>query len=521
MANGVAEYLLLDPWLVLWLVLASMAFALLHLRRRARPPLPPGPRPLPIIGNMLMMDQLTHRGLAAMAARYGGLLHLRLGRVHMVVVSSPEHAREVLQVQDGDFSNRPASIAIAYLTYGRADMAFSHYGHFWRQVRKLSAVRLFSRRRAQSWRAVRDESAKLVGAMARSASAGAGEAVDLGELIFGLTKDVIFRAAFGTRDGGGHGELEVLLQEFSRLFGAFNVGDFIPWLAWLDPHGINRRLRAARAALDGVIDRIIDEHVSNPAGDEDADMVDDMLAFLDEAGRDQTGGGGGELQGTLRLTRDNVKAIIMDFVFGGTETVASAIEWAMAELLHSPGDLRRLQAELADVVGLGRGVEEGDLEKLPFLRCVAMETLRLHPPIPLLLHEAAADCVVGGYSVPRGARVVVNVWSVGRDPGAWKGDAGAFRPARFMAGGEAAGMDLRGGCFELLPFGSGRRACPAIVLGMYELELVVARLVHAFGWAPPGGVAPEELDMADGFGLTAPRAARLRAVPTPRLTCPM
>ncbi|EAY88254.1 hypothetical protein OsI_09706 [Oryza sativa Indica Group] len=481
MANGVAEYLLMDPWLVLWLVLASMAFALLHLRRRARrgaPPLPPGPRPLPIIGNMLMMDQLTHRGLAAMAARYGGLLHLRLGRVHMVVVSSPEHAREVLQVQDGDFSNRPASIAIAYLTYGRADMAFSHYGHFWRQVRKLSALRLFSRRRAQSWRAVRDESAKLVGAIARRA----GEAVDLGELIFGLTKDVIFRAAFGTRDGGGHGELEVLLQEFSKLFGAFNVGDFIPWLAWLDPHGINRRLRAARAALDSVIDRIIDEHVSNPAGDEDADM---------------------------------------DFVFGGTETVASAIEWAMAELLHSPGDLRRLQAELADVVGLGRGVEEGDLEKLPFLRCVAMETLRLHPPIPLLLHEAAADCVVGGYSVPRGARVVVNVWSVGRDAGAWKGDAGAFRPARFMAGGEAAGMDLRGGCFELLPFGSGRRACPAIVLGMYELELVVARLVHAFGWAPPGGVAPEELDMADGFGLTAPRAARLRAVPTPRLTCPM
>uniref|UniRef100_J3LJ71 Cytochrome P450 n=1 Tax=Oryza brachyantha TaxID=4533 RepID=J3LJ71_ORYBR len=483
MAYGV-EYWLHEQWLVLWLALASLTFALLHLRRaRRRPPLPPGPRPLPIIGNMLMMDRLNHRGLAALAARYGGLLHLRLGRVHMVVVSSPEYAREVLQVQDGDFSNRPASIAIAYLTYDRADMAFSHYGHFWRQVRKLSAVRLFSRRRAQSWLAVRDESAKLVRAIARSAGEGA---VDLGELIFAFTKDVIFRAAFGTRGGGSNDELEVILQEFSKLFGAFNIGDFIPWLAWLDPHGINKRLRAARAALDGVIDRIIDEHVSNSAGDEDSDMVDDMLAFLDEpAGREQSGG---ELQGTLRLTRDNIKAIIMD--------------------------------ELADVVGLGRGVEETDLDKLPFLKCVAMETLRLHPPIPLLLHEAAADCVVGGYSVPRGSRVMVNVWSVGRDPGAWK-DADAFRPARFMPGGDAAGLDLKGGCFELLPFGSGRRACPAIVLGMYELELVVARLVHAFEWALPDGVQPEELDMVDGFGLTAPRAARLRAVPTSRLTCPM
>ncbi|KAG8073126.1 hypothetical protein GUJ93_ZPchr0006g40821 [Zizania palustris] len=503
--------------LLLWLALASLAFAWMHLRLTRRgAPLPPGPRPLPIIGNMLMMDQLTHRGLAALAATYGGLLHLRLGRVHTVVVSSPEYAREVLQVQDGEFSNRPASIAIAYLTYDRADMAFSHYGHFWRQVRKLSAVKLFSRRRAQSWLAVRDESAALVRTIARSA----GEAVDLGELIFGLTKHVIFRAAFGTRNGGGHDELVALLQEFSTLFGAFNIGDFIPWLAWVDPHGINKRLRAARAALDDVIGRIIDEHVNN-AGDGDADMVDDMLAFIDgevdPAGREQCGG---ELQGTLRLTRDNIKAIIMDFIFGGTETVASAIEWAMAELLHSPGDLRRLQKELADVVGLGRGVEEADMDKLDFLKCVAKETLRLHPPIPLLLHETAADCVVGGYSVPRGSRVMVNVWSVGRDQGSWK-DADTFRPARFMPGGEAAGRDLKGGCFEFLPFGSGRRACPAIVLGLYELELVVARLVHAFDWALPDDMRAEELDMEDAFGLTAPRAARLRAVATPRLTCPL
>uniref|UniRef100_A0A0E0CJQ4 Uncharacterized protein n=1 Tax=Oryza meridionalis TaxID=40149 RepID=A0A0E0CJQ4_9ORYZ len=73
-------------------------------------------------------------------------------------------------------------------------------------------------------------------------------------------------------------------------------------------------------------------------------------------------------------------------------------------------------------------------------------------------------------------------------------------------------MDLMamGGCFELLPFGSGRRECPTIVLGLYELELVVARLVHAFKWTTPDGVVPEELDMSDGFGLTASCAAWLR-----------
>ncbi|KAL5224228.1 hypothetical protein ABZP36_010867 [Zizania latifolia] len=507
-----------------WVIAASVAFMLMQIRRRGKAPLPlpPGPKPLPIVGNMTMMDQLTHRGLAALAKEYGGLMHLRLGRLHTFAVSTPEYAREVLQAQDGAFSNRPATIAIAYLTYDRADMAFAHYGPFWRQMRKLCVMKLFSRRRAETWLAVRDESAALVRAVAGSG----GEAVNLGELIFTLTKNVIFRAAFGTRDGDGQEEFISILQEFSKLFGAFNIGDFIPWLSWMDPHGINARLRAARAALDRFIDNIIDDHIKkgkNP-DDADADMVDDMLAFLAEAkpagAKNAAGDGGDDLQNTLRLTRDNIKAIIMDVMFGGTETVASAIEWAMAEMMHSPDDLRRLQQELADVVGLDRNVAESDLDKLPFLKCVIKETLRLHPPIPLLLHETAEDCAVGGYSVPRGSRVMINVWAIGRDRGAWK-DADVFRPSRFTPEGDAAGLDFKGGCFEFLPFGSGRRSCPGMALGLYALELAVAQLAHGFNWALPDGMKPSELDMSDIFGLTAPRATRLYAVPTPRLTCPL
>jgi ferulate-5-hydroxylase len=308
-AVEIAMEWLQDP--LSWVFLASLTFVgLLQLRRRGKAPLPPGPTPLPIIGNMNMMDQLTHRGLAKLAEQYGGFLHLRLGRLHAFAVSTPEYAREVLQTQDIAFSNRPATIAIAYLTYDRADMAFAHYGPFWRQMRKLCVMKLFSRRRAQTWVAARDESAALVRAVARSA----GEPVNLGEVIFNLTKNVIFRAAFGTRNGEGQEEFIAILQEFSKLFGAFNIGDFIPWLSWMDPQGINRRLRAARAALDRFIDNIIDEHMKrgkNP-DDADADMVDDMLAFLAEvkpAGK--AGADDDDLQNTLRLTRDNIKAIIM------------------------------------------------------------------------------------------------------------------------------------------------------------------------------------------------------------------
>ncbi|KAM0917352.1 hypothetical protein ACQ4PT_009577 [Festuca glaucescens] len=382
-----------DPILLLWLFFASLSFVILQTRRLGRAPFPPGPKPLPIIGNMALVDQLTHRGLGALAKQYGGLLHLRFGWLHVFAVSTPEYAREVLQAQDGAFSNRPATMAVDYLTYGRSDMALAHNGAYWRQMRKLCVTKMFSRRRAETWLAVRDG----YGALARAVGRRSGEAVNLGELIFNLTVRVIFRAAFSERDDEGLDEFVVILQEFSRLMGLFHVGDFFPWLSRVGRRGFDRRLRTG-----------------------------------------------------ARRSRQ-------DMLFGGPETVGSTTEWAMAEMMRSPSELRRLQRELADVVGLDRTVDESDLDKLPFLKCVVKEALRMHPPIPVLLHEAAKDCIVGGYLVPRSSRVLVNTWAINRDRNAWK-DADTFRPSRFIPGeGEAAGLDLKGGCYEFGPFGSARR----------------------------------------------------------------
>lgn len=117
-------------------------------------------------------------------------------------------------------------------------------------------------------------------------------------------------------------------------------------------------------------------------------------------------------------------------MFGGTETVASAIEWAMAELLHSPDDLKRVQEELAVVVGLDRKVNDTDLENLPFFKCVVKEILSLHPPIPLLLHESAAETTIADFRIPAKSRIMINAWAIGRDQGSWE-DADSFKPSRF------------------------------------------------------------------------------------------
>ncbi|KAE8813661.1 Cytochrome P450 84A1 [Hordeum vulgare] len=150
-------------------------------------------------------------------------------------------------------------------------MAFAHNGAYWRQMRKLCVTKIFSRRRAETWLAVRDGYGAL--------------AVNLGQLIFNLTVSVIFRAAFSTRDEDGLDEFNAILQEFSSLLGLFHIGDFFPWLGWVGRRGFSRRLRTARGALDKFIDRIIHEHMrrGKNAADPDADLVDGLLAFLAEA----------------------------------------------------------------------------------------------------------------------------------------------------------------------------------------------------------------------------------------------
>ncbi|KAK8637420.1 hypothetical protein V6N13_064839 [Hibiscus sabdariffa] len=412
------------PMALLFVILPFL-FLLRLVYQFRRKPYPPGPKGLPIIGNMLMMDRLTHRGLAKLAHRYGGIFHLKMGYLHMVAISNPEMARQVLQFHDNIFSNRPATIAISYLTYGRADMAFAHYGPFWRQMRKLCVVKLFSRKRAESWESVRDE-------------------------VENLKRKRYVNACDG--DGGG-------------------------------------------------------------SDDDDTNMVDELLAFYSEEAKANES----DDVNSIRLTRDNIKAIIMDVMFGGTETVASAIEWALSELMRSPKDMTRVQWELAEVVGLDRRMEESDLDKLPYLKCCVKETLRLHPPIPLLHHETAEETVVAGYRIPAKSRVMINAWAIGRDRDSWE-DPESFKPSRFVKEGMP---DFKGGDFEFIPFGSGRRSCPGMQLGLYAVELGVGQLLHCFTWELGDGMKPTELDMSDEFGLTAPRATRLYAVPKNRLLCPL
>lgn len=276
-------------------------------RKRRSLPYPPGPPGYPIIGHMHRMDQLTHHGLAALGKLYGGAVHLRFGTLHIISVTSPDMAHAVLQVRDHIFSNRPTTVAIRYLTYDQSDMVFANYGPFWRQMRKIFVMRLFSRKWVRSWTSVRDEILSLIQAV----HFGTDHPVKLGELLFNMTRNITFRAAFGSSWADGQEGFICILLEFSKLMGAFNIVDFLPgWLRWVDLQGLNKRLKQTRTALDKFIDPIIDRQMmfSNEYKGE-SDMVDELVSFLDDG--HQCGQRHDDPQGSIKLTRDNIKAIIL------------------------------------------------------------------------------------------------------------------------------------------------------------------------------------------------------------------
>jgi len=513
-----------SPASFLAVVLAAALFVASVLRLRGRRParkynFPPGPRPLPVIGSLHLLGPLPHHSARDLSARHGPLMSLRLGSSHAVVASSPGTARFFLKTRDLAFIDRPRTAAGRYTSYNNSGLFSSPYGAYWRQGRKLWQAELFNARRLASLEHVRAEEVRsMLGdlrAAAASSSAGGGRAaaaVALREHLFMVNLNVISRMVLGRKyivDGAGSPftpeEFRWMINEIFFLNGVFNVGDVIPWLGWLDPQGYVRRMKRLARMLDRFLEHVLDEHNERRRREGEGfvarDMVDVLLELADDPNLE------------VPIHRDGVKGFTLDLIGGGTDTSAVTVEWAMSELLRNPGVLARATEELERVVGRDRLVAEEDMPNLPYVEAVVKETMRLHPVAPLLTPRLSREDVsVGGYDVPAGTRVLINIWAIGRDPAVWEAPM-EFRPERFVGGG----VDVKGQDFELLPFGSGRRMCPGIGLGLKMVHMILANLLHAFAWRLPDGVAAEELSMEETFGLTVPRRVPLEAVAEPKL----
>ncbi|KAM6579757.1 hypothetical protein CsatA_003531 [Cannabis sativa] len=323
--------------------------------------LPPGPKPLPVIGNLHQLGDKPHKSLTELAKLHGPLMSLKLGQVTTIVVSSSAVAKEVLQTHDQYFSNR--TIPDALYVHGHESSGLP-----WIPVSNLlSKVK------------------ELVEKVEQSSLSGA--AVDIGSAAFTTTLNLLSNTIFSFDLADSESELARDFKDITwnlmKEAGTPNLSDYFPLLKKIDPFGIRRRIKIHFSRILQLVEGIINERECSDFVKND-DVLDTLLNIM--KGNDN------------EINRHQIVLFV-----AGTDTTAATFQWAMAELLRNPETMSKARAELDQIIGKGKPVKESDVSKLPYLQAVLKETFRLHPAVPLLLpRKAERDVEINGFTVPKG-----------------------------------------------------------------------------------------------------------------------
>ncbi|KAK4405999.1 cytochrome [Sesamum angolense] len=421
-------------------------------RKLRRPPGPPG---LPFVGNLLEYKPSDlHLRLTKLSNKYGPLMSLTFVGKPLLVISSARVAKEALKYNDLAFSSRPSTIASRKVAYNNCDIAMSPYTDYWREMRKLVVLRLFTLKQVNSFRPAREEEvARMVKEISRRASAH--QTVNINEIALSLSSRMISRFALGKsyddESGPEKRRFDRILQLLQMVAVEIFFGDYSPWLGWIDRLcGKVSQLEKAFKDLDSLYEELIAEHLSpNRPESMNGDILD-MLIQLRE-----------DRSSPVRIDWDHIKGVLMNMFVAGTDTTAATITWAMTALIKKPQVLNKVQQEIRSVVGQKGSVTEYDLQKLPYFKAVVKETLRF------------------------------------RDKDFWE-NPNEFLPERFLN----SSVDFKGQDFGFLPFGSGRRVCPGMALGTAEVEVSLANLLYSFNWELPPGMVEDDVDMDFLPGIT-------------------
>ncbi|BBN06562.1 protein MpCYP829J1 [Marchantia polymorpha subsp. ruderalis] len=472
----------------------------------------PGPRGWPVIGNLPLLnsESIVHLTLMNLAQKFGPLYQLKLGMLKVLVISTPDLAKEILKNQDASFAGRPFTLVGELVFYQRQDIIFSQCDDHWRLMRKLSS-KLMSSKAVQKQQVSRHDT--MMTAVNSLLECQQNQLIDLREELFDIIFYHMSKLLLGKRLTGGMSaarssecngrkNLSQLIRAVASL--PFLVlGECFPFLRWLDVGGAEATFVKVHREFDSFLSDAIDALRREATSDtpEDQGFMQTLLSIQHtEEGKNMT-----DLQ---------IKVLINDFLIGGIETTAGSIFFVMAELMRNPDVKEKLVKELDEVVGRERVVEESDLINLKYLKMVIKETFRLHPSLPLLLpHESTVPTTVGGYKIPKNMQVFINVYAIQRSPELWE-SPNSFKPERFANNP----IDMKGQDFCLLPFGAGRRQCPGMGIGALMVEITLATLLQMFEFSLPAGMKPEDMDMTEKAGVASSLVSPILVSVTPRLS---
>ncbi|XP_050265966.1 cytochrome P450 81C13-like isoform X2 [Quercus robur] len=447
-------------------LILSTVFIIKLLNRHRNKNLPPSPFSLPIIGHLHLLKQPLHKTLETLSLQYGPILSLKFGSRSILVVSSPSAVEECFTKNDIIFANRPQTMAGDRLTYNCTAPVWAPYGHLWRNLRRVSTIEILSHISLQKSSIIREEEVYSLLRQVFKVSNIEPQKVDFKYLCTLLVSNIMMRMVAGKPCVGEEFACmdvgKKLLKEFKEVYFpslTVNICDFFPILRWVGYKGLEKKMVRMHRKRDEALGRLIEE-ISRLNNDNIIDVEKKRTLI--------------ETLFSLRksdpefFSDDVIKSLTLMMLIAGTDTTATTIEWAMSLLLNHPEVLQKVKAEIDNQVG---------------------------------------DCTVGGFHIPQGTILLVNAWSMHRDPKFWE-EPTKFKPERFEEiNGEREG-------FKFIPFGIGRRVCPGAGMAMRVISLALGSLIQCFDWKRVG---KEMVDMTSGFGFLMPKTQPLEAVCTP---CP-
>ncbi|KAG6489868.1 hypothetical protein ZIOFF_051149 [Zingiber officinale] len=476
---------------VLLMFPGGLAWALAKTHGRSDIPGPPG-----VIASAFC-GPCAHRELRSLARSLKAvdLMAFSVGFTRFVVSSHPDTAKDILC--SSAFADRPIKESAYELLFHRA-MGFAPFGDYWKTLRRISSTYLFSPRRiASSCEQRRAIGKKMVADIHVRMKKHGG--VEMRQVLhFGSLNNVmmsVFGKSYDDFGEGGGFELESLVKEGYALLSVFNWSDYFPFLRWLDLQGVRRRCRSLVKRVDAFVGQLIEQHRNNrtngKAMDDAGDFVDVLLGLeaeekLSEADMVAVLWVSSSLDLILNIcpvgnNHFDRRYMYQEMIFRGTDTVAILLEWILARMVLHPDIQSKAHREIDSVVGKSRPVGDTDIARLPYLQSIIKESLRMHPPGPLLswARLATHDVQVGPHIVPAGTTAMVNMWAIAHDESIWENPQ-EFRPERFAEEDVSVlGSDLR-----LAPFGAGRRVCPGKAMGLATVHLWLALLLQNFEFAP-------------------------------------
>ncbi|KAI9198214.1 hypothetical protein LWI28_011960 [Acer negundo] len=512
------------------LLLSAIALFYVHFikSKKSLYPLPPGPKPWPIVGNLpeMLKNKPTFRWIHELMKEMNtDIACIRFGNVHVVPVTCPEISREFLRKHDALFTSRPISMSTEMTTKGYLSTILVPSGEQWKKMRRVVSTHVVSPAKHRWFRTKRIEEADhlvhYVYEQCKNVSESGGGLVKVRvaaqQYCGNVIRKMVFNKRFfgeGSKDGGPGLEEEEHIDAIFKVLAyiySFCVSDYVPCLKGVvDLDGHEKVMKENIGIIDKYHDPIIEERILELRDHhglikkevDHEDLLDVLITLKDD-------------DGNPLLSTGEIKAQITELMVATVDNPSNAVEWALAEMINQPKILEKAIEELDRVVGKERLVQESDFSQLNYIKACAREAFRLHPIAPFNVpHVAGSDTTVANYFIPKGSHVLLSRSGLGRNPKAWPDETLKFKPERHLKDDDGSEVVLTENDLRFISFSTGRRGCIGVTLGTSMTVMLFARLLQGFTWTAPPNESKIDLSEAeDSLALAKP----LIAVAKPRL----